>query len=110
MEQRLGYLERGGSGRGTYWTLRPKVHRRLAGPGHPERDRRIDWEAAKTRILSVLMERARRGEPGISNAEIQQITHYDRNQARLLMQELIQENPQVSQTGGKRWGRYTYSL
>ncbi|MDD3582299.1 MAG: ATP-binding protein, partial [Desulfobacca sp.] len=77
MEQRLAYLERGGAGRGTYWTLRPEVHRRLAGPGYPERDRRIDWEAAKTRILSVLMERARRGEPGISNAEIRQITHYD---------------------------------
>ena len=76
MEQRLAYLERGGAGRGTYWTLRPEVHRRLAGPGHPERDRRIDWEAAKTRILSVLMERAKRGEPGISNMEIRQITHY----------------------------------
>jgi len=110
MEQRLGYLERGGSGRGTYWTLRPEIHRRLAGPGHPERDRRIDWEAAKTRILSVLMERARREEPGISNAEIRQITHYDRNQARRLMQDLIRENPQVKQSGEKRWARYAYSL
>jgi ATP-dependent DNA helicase RecG len=110
MEQRHGYLERGGSGRGTYWTLRPEIHRRLAGPGHPERDRRIDWEAAKTRILSVLMERARREEPGISNAEIRQITHYDRNQARRLMQDLIRENPQVKQSGEKRWARYAYSL
>ncbi len=110
MEQRLGYLERGGSGRGTYWTLRPEIHHRLAGPGHPERDRRIDWEAAKTRILSVLMERARREEPGISNAEIRQITHYDRNQARRLMQDLIRENPQVRQSGEKRWARYAYSL
>ncbi|MBI4764649.1 MAG: putative DNA binding domain-containing protein [Deltaproteobacteria bacterium] len=110
MEQRFAYLERGGTGRGTYWTLRPEVHRRLAGPGHPERDRRIDWEAAKTRILSVLMERARRGEPGISNAEIRQITHYDRNQARRLMLELMHENPQIRQAREKRWARYAYSL
>ena len=106
MEQRLGYLERGGAGRGTYWTLRPEVHHRLAGPGHPERDRRIDWEAAKTRILSVLMDRARRGEPGISNAEIRQITHYYRNQVVRLMRELRRENPGISQPGRGRWARY----
>jgi ATP-dependent DNA helicase RecG len=56
------------------------------------------------------MERAKRGEPGISNAEIRQITRYDRNQARRLMIELLKENQQVKQTGEKRWARYTYSL
>jgi ATP-dependent DNA helicase RecG len=106
MEQRLAYLDRGGAGRGTYWTLRPEVYRRLAGPGHPERDRRIDWEAAKTRILSVLMERAKRGEEGISNMEIKQITHYDRNQVVRLMRELRRENPNISQPGRERWARY----
>jgi ATP-dependent DNA helicase RecG len=110
MELDLGYLERGGTGRGTYWNLRPELHRRLSAPGHPERDRRIDWEAAKTRVLSILMDRAKRGEPGLSNAEIRGITHLDRNQARRLMQELMEENPQINMTGDRRWARYTYSM
>jgi len=65
--ERAGTIEHGGSGRGAYWTLRPALHRRLAEPGHPDRDRRIDWEAAKARVLSILMERARRGENRLSN-------------------------------------------
>lgn len=62
--EKAGYIEHGGSGRGAYWTLHPKLHCRLAGTEYPERDRRIDWEAAKTRILSILMERAKHGEEG----------------------------------------------
>lgn len=110
MEADLGFLERGGTGRGTYWILRHDLHRRLSAPGHPERDRRIDWEAAKTRVLSVLIERARRGEPGLSNEEIRQVTHYDRNQSRRLMLELMKENPAVKKEGERRWARYTYSM
>ena len=110
MELDLGYLERGGTGRGTYWNLRSDLHRRLCAPGHPERDRRIDWETAKTRVLSVLMERAKRGEPGLSNQEIRHITHLDRNQARRLMQELMKERSQIKKTGERRWTRYTYAM
>lgn len=91
MERDLGYIERGGAGRGTYWVLRPALHRRLAAPGHPERDRRIDWEAAKTRVLSVLRQRTQRNEPGLSNAEIRGITHLDRAQVKRLMAELVRE-------------------
>lgn len=109
MERDLGYTERGGAGRGTYWVLRPSLHRRLAAPGHPERDRRIDWEAAKTRVLSVLMERAKRGDPGLPNEEIRAITHLDRNQARRLMQELMKENAAIKTYGERRWTRYVYS-
>ena len=88
MERSLGYVERGGTGRGTYWTLRPQIHARLAAPGDPERDRRLDWEVAKTRILSVLRQRAERREPGLSNQEIRRITLMDRNQVKRLMAEL----------------------
>jgi ATP-dependent DNA helicase RecG len=110
METSLGYLERGGTGRGTYWILRHDLHRRLSAPGHPERDRRIDWEAAKTRVLSILMDRARRGQPGLSNEEIRQVTHYDRNQSRRLIMELMKENELVKQKGERRWARYEYSM
>lgn len=92
METDSGYLERGGTGRGTYWNLRYDLHRRLSAPGHPERDRRIDWEAAKTRVLSVLRQRAQRQESGLSNAEIRRITHFDRSQVKRLMAELAQED------------------
>ena len=106
METGLGYLERGGTGRGTYWALRPDLHRQLAGPGHPERGRRIAWEAAKTRILSVLKDRARRGGAGLSNQEIRQITHYDRNQVVRLMLELRAETPEILLDGAGRSACY----
>jgi len=106
MELDFGYIERGGTGRGTYWVLRHDLHRRLSAPGHPERDRRIDWEAAKTRVLSVLKQRAERGEPGLTNAEIRQITHLDRGQVVRLMRELRRENPMIPPPGRGRGARY----
>jgi len=109
MEIDLGYLERGGTGRGTYWSLRPDLHRHLSAPGHPERDRRIDWEAAKTRVLSILKQRAERGGPGLNNTEIRQITHMDRNQVVRLMRELRQENPEIRAPGRGRWARYEWT-
>ena len=91
MERDLGYLDRGGSGRGTYWTLRRGIHARLAAPGSPDRDRRMDWEAAKTRVLSALRHRARRGEPGMSNADIRHLTGLGRAQVKRLMGQLAEE-------------------
>ena len=68
----------------------------------------MDWEAAKTRVLSVLKQRANRSEAGLSNAEIRQITHLDRNQALRLMRELREENPRISGPGKGRYARYHY--
>jgi len=107
MERERSYLERGGTGRGTYWTLHAELYRRLSASGPPERSRRIDWEAAKTRILSILMDRAKRGEQGLSNKEIRQITHFDRFQAIRLMKELIAENPDIQKPDRGRNARYT---
>ena len=92
MEVEIEYLERGGTGRGTYWMLRPDLHWRLITDGHLERDRCIDWEAAKTRVLSVLQQRSEHGEAGLSNAEIRKITRLDRYQVARLMRELISED------------------
>jgi len=107
MERRLGYLERGGTGRGTYWSMRPDLHRRLAGPGHPERDQRIDWEAAKTRVLSIMVRRASSEEPGLSNAEIRKVTHLGRNQVKRLMAELKADG-QAATMGRGRGARWVY--
>ena len=84
------------------------MFRRLRESGTPERDRRIDWEAAKTRILSVLRQRAERGEPGLSNEEIRHIAHLDRNQAHRLMRELLLEVAEVRMIGKNRYARYVY--
>lgn len=107
MERDFGYLERGGAGRGTYWTLCVDLHRRLSAPGHPERDRRIDWEAAKTRVLSVLRLRAQRGDPGLTNTEARSIAHLDRNQVKRLMDELRSEG-QVQLIGSGRGAAWSY--
>ena len=107
MELQFGYLERGGTGKGTYWILRYDLHRRLSLSGHPERDRRIEWEAAKTRVLSILKQRAERGEPGLKNSEVRQITHYNRQQVNRLIHELKKEGYVIIEGHG-RGARYRY--
>jgi len=108
MEIEMGFLERGGSGRGTYWTLNPDVHASLAVTGPPERSRRIDWESAKTRVLSVLKHRSNKKEPGLSNKEIRQITHLDRSQVFRLMRELRREDSNVILSGKGKYAKYSY--
>jgi len=105
MERDLGYVDRGGSGRGTYWTLTADTHARLAAPGDADRDRRTDWEAAKTRVHSILRQRWERGEPGLSNADIRRVTLLDRGQVKRLMVELAGEGIAAVQGRGRaaRW-------
>lgn len=105
MEQQ-GYVEHGGSGRGAYWSLYPALYTRLVADGNTDKRRRIDWEAAKTRVFSVLKERAQRGEEGLRNAEIRHMTRYTRNQVGQLMQELADETGQVEQKGRGAGSRY----
>ena len=102
------HIEHGGKGRGTYWCIHPDLYNRLTEGDQGEARRRIDWEAAKTRVLSILMERARRGEPGLSNKEIRQITRFDRNQVHRLMTELRQENSSLQSPGKGKYARHTF--
>ncbi len=91
METGRGYLLRGGSGRGTYWTLRADLQRRLRGDVRPDQHSRTDWEAAKVRVLSVLRQRQQRGEGGLTNAEVRAMTRFDRRQVNRLIHELQAE-------------------
>lgn len=110
MEAGRGYLERGGAGgRGSYWTLRPDLHRRLGGSGDPDRQRRIGWEAAKTRVLSLLQECAVRGEAGLTNADLRRITRLDRSQVVRLMAELRAAHPEVRPPGKGRGARHHWA-
>lgn len=108
MVQVFDYLERGGVGRGTWWRMKPALHRRLEGLGHAERDQRIDWDVAKTRVLNMLKQRAKRGEAGLTNADIREVTAYSRLQVNRLIHELEPEGVRLS--GHGRGARYTYLL
>jgi ATP-dependent DNA helicase RecG len=100
------YLERGGAGRGTWWRLKPALHRRLDGAGHAERDQRIDIDVAKTRVLNILKQRQQRGQAGLSNGEVREVTGYTRQQVNRLIHELEAES--VSMVGHGRGARYVY--
>lgn len=106
MEVDRGYLERGGTGKGTYWRLRAGLHRKIISQV-TERNRRTDWETAKTRVLSVLKQRAFDGEVGLMNADIRQITLLDRSQVKRLMAEL-RESGQVRLQGEGRFATWMY--
>lgn len=95
------YLEQGGYGKGSYWSIAPSLYRKLADDGNNESRRRIEWDAAKTRVLSMLMDRAKRGEAGISNQEIRQVTKFSRSHALRLIKELQAENPDQVVRQGK---------
>lgn len=101
------YLERGGAGRGTWWRMKPALHKRLEGVGNAERNQRIDWDVAKTRILNMLKQRAKRNEPGMSNAEVREVTGYDRQQVNRLIHELEAES--IRLTGHGRGARYGFT-
>lgn len=107
MAQDYGYLERGGAGRGTWWRLKPALHRRLEGRGNAERDQRIDADVAKTRVLNMLKQRHRRGERGLTNAEVRAVTGYTRQQVNRLIHELEAES--VRLIGHGRGATYEYA-
>lgn len=110
MERHLGYLDRGGIGRGSYWSIRQSLHVRLGRSGQHERDRRLDWEAAKTRVLSLLKQRAEQGAPGLSNQELRQITRLGRNDIVALLTELRAEDSHIVHPGRGRFARHVYTL
>ncbi len=104
MAHDYAYLERGGSGRGTYWRMKPSLHRRLQGRGSAERSQRIDWDVAKTRVLNMLTQRSKRGESGLTNAEVREVTGYTRLQVNRLVHELGTEGVRI--VGYGRGARY----
>jgi ATP-dependent DNA helicase RecG len=108
MERDYGWIQRGGTGRGTYWTLSLPLARSLRPDGLQESVTRIDWESAKTRVLSMLKQRAAAAQPGMSNAEIRAVLKFHRNQVFKLLQELRLENPQVISTSHGAGARYEW--
>lgn len=108
LSHQLGYLERGGAGRGTYWTLSRTLHEQWFDAQHRERNRRIDWEAAKHRVLTALLEHTSAAEAGLSNTAIRQLTRFDRQQVKRLMAQLQAEG-QVTMVGKGKYARWVHT-
>ena len=105
MEQ-SGYIEHGGTGRGAFWSMQSNLYSKLSGGQIADKHTRIGWEAAKTRILSILKDRKHKGKSGLSNQEIRQITRFSRSQTHRLMAELRMENSQIKPPRKGRYARY----
>lgn len=103
-----GYIEHSDADLKVYWFIHTDLYNRLVQDGKSKTRPMIDWEMAKTRVLNILMERAHRGEPGLSNRDIRQITRFDRNQVYRLMTELRQENPGLQLPGKGKYARHTF--
>lgn len=104
MERSSGYLEKCGTGKGTYWVLNPALFKRLASSRYSNGERRIDWEAAKTRVLSTLAQRKKKGELGLTNSDIRRLTHFTRDQVKRLMNELKAEGVEsIGRTRTATW-------
>jgi ATP-dependent DNA helicase RecG len=95
----LGVIEHGGSGRGVFYRFTRTAMDELGDSIGYDRDRRLEWEAIKTRVLSVLQDRP------LTNAEIRAICDLDRNKVFQLMRELRQENL-VRSTGKGRFAQW----
>jgi len=108
MEHERGYLEHGGSGRSLYWALHPAIYRELELDGHPYKDRRTEWEAAKMHVLSMLRQQKDSPDKYLTNTDIRKITRLNRDQVKRLMRELREQHPQITYTGNRRSAKYYY--
>jgi ATP-dependent DNA helicase RecG len=98
LEREDSLLQRGGTGKGTYWSLSQKGSALLL-PSGVESSARTGWEIAKSTILAQLQERGAGHQSGLSNTDIRKLTQFDRNQAFRLMRELRNENPSIQMQG-----------
>lgn len=99
MAYSLDLLQPGGVAKGKYFTLQRKVFENLQSDADYDRDKRLDREVIKVRLLSVLKERE------LKNEDIRQITNLDRQQVKRIMHELAEDGVKI---GGKGRGSYYY--
>jgi len=99
MENNLKLIKSGGTVKKKYYSLTREVYSMLEKGVEYDRDKRLDKESIKMRILSILKER------NLTNAEIRQMTSMDRQQVLRLMRELEADGVQIKGSGR---GAYYY--
>lgn len=93
MENVLELIQSGGVSKGRYYSLRATVYSMLEKDMEYNRDKRLDKESIKMRLLSILKER------NLSNMEIRQMTGMERQQVLRLMRELEVNGVKISGSG-----------
>jgi ATP-dependent DNA helicase RecG len=105
LESKYAVLESHGRGKDTTWRLRAEVERRLTSETSPTRSRQAQLEAAISVILRTLRDRHEKGEPGLSNADIRQLTSLDREQVKYVMRKIKKDGMVEAdgRGGATRW-------
>ena len=105
LETKFGVLESTGRGKTAVWRLRVEVERRLTSDSSPTRSRQAQLEAAVSTILRVLRDRHEKREPGLSNAEIRELTSLDREQVKYVMRKIKKDGlvDSAGRGGAARW-------
>ncbi len=93
MENNLRLIQSGGTVKKRYYSLTREMYALLQKGVDYDRDRRLDKESVKMRILSILKER------NLSNHEVRQMTGLGRYQVIRLMKELEEENVKLENKG-----------
>lgn len=93
MENNLKLIKSGGTIKKKYYTLTREVYSMLEKAVDYYRDKRLDKESIKMRILSILKERT------LTNMEIRQMTGMSRQQVVRLMKELEEQGVKIENKG-----------
>ncbi|KAB3530300.1 transcriptional regulator [Alkaliphilus pronyensis] len=102
MENSLKLVESGGTVKKKYYSLTRETYAMLERGIEYDRDKRLDRESIKMRILSILRER------NLTNTEIRQMTGMDRQQVLRLMRELETNGVKIKGVG--RGAYYTIDV
>ena len=103
LDGKYAILQGYGRGKDTTWRLRAEVERRLTSA--TTRSRQAQLEAAASTIVRTLRDRLEKGEPGLSNADIRQLTNLDREQVKYVMRKIKKDGMAESEGrgGATRW-------
>lgn len=93
MESNLKLIKSGGTIKKRYYTFTREVYSMIEKDAEYDRDKRLDKESIKMRILSILKER------NLTNAEIRQMTGMERLQVVRLMKELEEQGVKIEKKG-----------
>lgn len=98
LENNLKIIHSGGNIRNKSYMFTRIVYDALEASADYDRDKKLDKESVKLRILSILKER------NLTNMEIRQITDLDRQNVLRVMKELEYEGVRLNKKG--RWSHY----
>ncbi len=97
MENNLKLIQSGGTIKKKYYTFTREVYSMIEKDTEYDRDKRLDRESIKMRILSILKER------NLTNADIRQMTGLERHQVIRFMKELEEQGVKM-----EKKGRFSY--